>query len=76
MQTGSLPSKVTNDMSWIDFPLSSFSFTITYKTTIISINLTIVAVTYCTGLLLARRVLKMLEMDEEYQGNVEVTERF
>ncbi|CAN6448731.1 unnamed protein product [Victoria cruziana] len=28
---------------------------------------------YCTGLLLARRVLKMLEMDEEYQGNVEAT---
>ena len=27
---------------------------------------------YCTGLLLARRVLKMLEMDEEYEGNVEV----
>lgn len=27
---------------------------------------------YCTGLLLARRVLKMLEMDDEYQGNVEV----
>ena len=28
---------------------------------------------YCTGLLLARRVLKMLEMDEEYQGNVKAT---
>lgn len=27
---------------------------------------------YCTGLLLARRVLKMLEMDGEYEGNVEV----
>jgi hypothetical protein len=27
---------------------------------------------YCTGLLLARRVLKMLEMDDEYEGNVEV----
>lgn len=27
---------------------------------------------YCTGLLLARRVLKKLEMDDEYQGNVEV----
>lgn len=27
---------------------------------------------YCTGLLLARRVLKKLEMDEEYQGNIEV----
>ncbi|KAJ6348972.1 hypothetical protein OIU77_006541 [Salix suchowensis] len=29
------------------------------------------AAAYCTGLLLARRVLKMLEMDEEYEGNVE-----
>ncbi|KAG8371629.1 hypothetical protein BUALT_Bualt13G0108100 [Buddleja alternifolia] len=28
---------------------------------------------YCTGLLLGRRVLKKLEMDEEYEGNVEVT---
>lgn len=28
---------------------------------------------YCTGLLLSRRVLKTLEMDEEYEGNVEVT---
>lgn len=27
---------------------------------------------YCTGLLLARRVLKMLEMDAEYEGHVEV----
>lgn len=27
---------------------------------------------YCTGLLLARRVLKLLEMDSEYEGNVEV----
>lgn len=27
---------------------------------------------YCTGLLLARRVLKTLEMDEEYEGNIEV----
>lgn len=27
---------------------------------------------YCTGLLLARRVLKTLNMDEEYEGNVEV----
>ncbi|CAN6444087.1 unnamed protein product [Victoria cruziana] len=30
-------------------------------------------VAYCTGLLLARRVLKMLEMDAEYQGSVEAT---
>ncbi|KAL9224101.1 hypothetical protein vseg_000170 [Gypsophila vaccaria] len=28
---------------------------------------------YCTGLLLARRVLKMLEMDDEYEGNVEAS---
>ncbi|CAA2985831.1 60S ribosomal L5-like [Olea europaea subsp. europaea] len=31
------------------------------------------AAAYCTGLLLARRVLKTLEMDEEYEGNVEAT---
>uniref|UniRef100_A0A2P2MT99 60S ribosomal protein L5A n=3 Tax=Rhizophora mucronata TaxID=61149 RepID=A0A2P2MT99_RHIMU len=31
------------------------------------------AAAYCTGLLLARRVLKTLEMDDEYQGNVEAT---
>ncbi|KAF3451067.1 hypothetical protein FNV43_RR07156 [Rhamnella rubrinervis] len=31
------------------------------------------AAAYCTGLLLARRVLKMLEMDDEYEGNVEAT---
>ncbi|CAL9197892.1 unnamed protein product [Musa hybrid cultivar] len=36
-------------------------------------GLTNYAAAYCTGLLLARRVLKMLEMDEEYQGNVEAT---
>ncbi|GMN36168.1 hypothetical protein TIFTF001_005815 [Ficus carica] len=29
------------------------------------------AAAYCTGLLLARRVLKLLEMDSEYEGNVE-----
>lgn len=28
---------------------------------------------YCTGLLLARRVLKKLEMDVEYQGNLDVS---
>ncbi|XP_072970031.1 large ribosomal subunit protein uL18-like [Typha angustifolia] len=28
---------------------------------------------YCTGLLVACRVLKMLEMDQEYEGNVEAT---
>lgn len=27
---------------------------------------------YCTGLLLARRVLKTLKMDDDYEGNVEV----
>lgn len=31
---------------------------------------------YCTGLLLARRVLKSLEMDEDYEGNVEVINLF
>ncbi|CAN0914146.1 60S ribosomal protein L5 [Linum grandiflorum] len=31
------------------------------------------AAAYCTGLLLARRVLKKLEMDQEYIGNVEAT---
>lgn len=33
----------------------------------------VIMAAYCTGLLLARRVLKMLEMDEEYQGNIEVS---
>jgi hypothetical protein len=28
---------------------------------------------YCTGLLLARRVLKLRDLDQEYEGNVEVT---
>nr|XP_017228095.1 PREDICTED: 60S ribosomal protein L5-2-like [Daucus carota subsp. sativus] len=28
-------------------------------------------VAYCTGLLLARRVLEKLKMDDEYKGNVE-----
>ncbi|PWA80972.1 ribosomal protein L18/L5, Ribosomal protein L5 eukaryotic/L18 archaeal [Artemisia annua] len=36
-------------------------------------GLTNYAAAYCTGLLLARRVLKMLEMDQEYLGNVEAT---
>ncbi|WOK96500.1 hypothetical protein Cni_G05207 [Canna indica] len=39
----------------------------------LKVGLTNYAAAYCTGLLLARRVLKMLEMDEEYQGNVEAT---
>ncbi|KAJ8774775.1 hypothetical protein K2173_017221 [Erythroxylum novogranatense] len=39
----------------------------------LEVGLTNYAAAYCTGLLLARRVLKMLEMDNEYQGNVEAT---
>ncbi|KAA3480088.1 60S ribosomal protein L5-like [Gossypium australe] len=39
----------------------------------LEVGLTNYAAAYCTGLLLGRRVLKMLEMDEEYQGNVEAT---
>ncbi|GLT56601.1 hypothetical protein SLA2020_296320 [Shorea laevis] len=39
----------------------------------LEVGLTNYAAAYCTGLLLARRVLKMLEMDDEYEGNVEVT---
>ncbi|KAI3833971.1 hypothetical protein MKX03_006743, partial [Papaver bracteatum] len=38
----------------------------------IEVGLTNYAAAYCTGLLLARRVLKKLEMDAEYEGNVEV----
>ncbi|XP_022151990.1 60S ribosomal protein L5-like isoform X2 [Momordica charantia] len=39
----------------------------------LEVGLTNYAAAYCTGLLLARRVLKMLEMDEEYEGNMEAT---
>ncbi|CAH8382852.1 unnamed protein product [Eruca vesicaria subsp. sativa] len=39
----------------------------------LTVGLTNYAAAYCTGLLLARRVLKMLEMDDEYEGNVEAT---
>nr|AFK41086.1 unknown [Medicago truncatula] len=39
----------------------------------LKVGLTNYAAAYCTGLLLARRVLKTLEMDEEYEGNVEAT---
>ncbi|KDP35145.1 hypothetical protein JCGZ_10679 [Jatropha curcas] len=39
----------------------------------LEVGLTNYAAAYCTGLLLARRTLKMLEMDDEYQGNVEAT---
>ncbi|WMV36073.1 hypothetical protein MTR67_029458 [Solanum verrucosum] len=38
----------------------------------LKVGLTNYAAAYCTGLLLARRVLKKLEMDEEYEGNLEV----
>ncbi|PON83293.1 Ribosomal protein [Trema orientale] len=37
----------------------------------LEVGLTNYAAAYCTGLLLARRVLKMLKMDDEYEGNVE-----
>ncbi|KAE9452800.1 hypothetical protein C3L33_15293, partial [Rhododendron williamsianum] len=37
----------------------------------LEVGLTNYAAAYCTGLLLARRVLKMLEMDADYEGNVE-----
>ncbi|GAB4841986.1 60S ribosomal protein L5 [Ancistrocladus abbreviatus] len=37
----------------------------------LEVGLTNYAAAYCTGLLLAHWVLKMLEMDEEYEGNVE-----
>ncbi|XP_019258074.1 PREDICTED: 60S ribosomal protein L5 isoform X1 [Nicotiana attenuata] len=39
----------------------------------LKVGLTNYAAAYCTGLLLARRVLKKLEMDEEYQGNPEAS---
>lgn len=39
----------------------------------VPVGLTNYAAAYCTGLLLARRVLKKLEMDEEYVGNEEAT---
>nr|XP_016439554.1 PREDICTED: 60S ribosomal protein L5-like [Nicotiana tabacum] len=38
----------------------------------LKVGLTNYAAAYCTGLLLARRVLKKLEMDEEYEGNLDV----
>ncbi|VFR01996.1 unnamed protein product [Cuscuta campestris] len=37
----------------------------------LEVGLTNYAAAYCTGLLLARRLLQKLEMDEEYEGNVE-----
>ncbi|KAJ4779475.1 60S ribosomal protein L5 [Rhynchospora pubera] len=39
----------------------------------LEVGLTNYAAAYCTGLLLARRVLKKLEMDGEYEGQVEAT---
>ncbi|KAL7152073.1 hypothetical protein ABFS83_04G073800 [Erythranthe nasuta] len=39
----------------------------------LDVGLSNYAAAYCTGLLLSRRVLKKLEMDEEYEGNVEAT---
>ncbi|KAI8003015.1 60S ribosomal protein L5 [Camellia lanceoleosa] len=42
----------------------------------LEVGLTNYVVAYFTGLPLARRVLKMLEMDNEYEGNVEVSYGF
>ncbi|GJM92201.1 hypothetical protein PR202_ga08641 [Eleusine coracana subsp. coracana] len=39
----------------------------------LEVGLTNYAAAYCTGLLLARRVLKMRDLDQEYEGNVEAT---
>ncbi|KAH1129728.1 hypothetical protein J1N35_001106 [Gossypium stocksii] len=39
----------------------------------LEVGLTNYAAAYCVGLLLARRTLKQLEMDAEYEGNVEAT---
>ncbi|CAO1946896.1 unnamed protein product [Urochloa humidicola] len=39
----------------------------------LEVGLTNYAAAYCTGLLLARRVLKIRDLDEEYEGNVEAT---
>ncbi|KAL6527163.1 60S ribosomal protein L5 [Orobanche gracilis] len=39
----------------------------------LEVGLTNYAAAYCTGLLLARRVLEALDMDDEYQGNQEAT---
>lgn len=38
----------------------------------LEVGLTNYAAGYCTGLLLARRLLQKLELDEEYEGNLEV----
>ncbi|KAG2602559.1 hypothetical protein PVAP13_5KG696400 [Panicum virgatum] len=39
----------------------------------LEVGLTNYAAAYCTGLLLARRVLKLRDLDQEYEGNVEAT---
>ncbi|XP_031114346.1 60S ribosomal protein L5-like [Ipomoea triloba] len=39
----------------------------------LEVGLTNYAAAYCTGLLLARRLLQKLEMDQDYEGNVEAT---
>ncbi|XP_039811235.1 60S ribosomal protein L5-1-like [Panicum virgatum] len=39
----------------------------------LDVGLTNYAAAYCTGLLLARRVLKLRDLDKEYEGNVEAT---
>ncbi|CAM8918107.1 unnamed protein product [Rhodiola kirilowii] len=39
----------------------------------LEVGLTNYAAAYCTGLLLARRLLQKLELDSEYEGNVEAT---
>lgn len=62
-------------ISVIGFPelLSFFLlFSVGYLFSVMQNELLVMLPAYCTGLLLARRVLKMLEMDEEYEGNVEV----
>ncbi|KAL2928830.1 60S ribosomal protein L5 [Bienertia sinuspersici] len=41
----------------------------------LEVGLSNYAAAYCTGLLLARRVLKQLDLDQEYEGNVEVSKR-
>jgi large subunit ribosomal protein L5e len=39
----------------------------------LKVGLTNYAAAYCTGLLLARRVLQKLDLDKEYEGNLEAT---
>ncbi|RLN23276.1 hypothetical protein C2845_PM07G00960 [Panicum miliaceum] len=39
----------------------------------LEVGLTNYAAAYCTGLLLARRVLKLRDLNQEYEGNVEAT---